>query len=138
MGLGVRLLLVEDNVMIGEAVRDHLEAAGWSVEWVLDLDSAFPAFDRGPYAFVLLDLWLPDGNGLEFLSHLRGVDDDVPVIILSAQDQYSDRVKGMMLGASGYLVKPFNLSDLDRRLGLLDPANGARASRPRPPQRPGA
>lgn len=102
--------------MIGEALRDHLVAGGWSVDWSMELQAARRAADRTTYALVLLDLHFPEGNGLELLRHLRRKSPFVPVIILSAYDQLSDRIKGLELGAADFLVKPFDLHEMIFRI----------------------
>jgi two-component system OmpR family response regulator len=112
----MNVLLVEDNVVIGDAVRDHVAARGHSVEWCLTLADATAATDAGEYSLVLLDLRLPDGNGLSLLKRLRGLSNEVPIIILTAHDQVSDQLEGFTCGATDYLVKPFGLSELDQRM----------------------
>jgi two-component system, OmpR family, response regulator len=115
----VRVLLVEDNLIIGDALRDHLVANGWRVDWSLNLHAAMMATDLQTYTLVLLDLHLPDGNGFDLLRHLRKRPQIPAVIILSAYDQLSDRVEGMKLGAVDYLVKPFDLSEMMTRIREL-------------------
>lgn len=115
----LNILLIEDNEIIGDALRDHVAAFGWTVDWVADLQSSLLAVDAADYGLVLLDLRLPDGSGLEFLHHLNAQAKTVPVIILSAYDQVSDRMQGMTLGAIDYLVKPFDLSELIARIALF-------------------
>lgn len=112
----VRVLLVEDNLMIGDALRDHVAADGWIVDWSINLRSAIAATDRCSYALILLDLHLPDGTGLDLLRHLSMRLSMPPVIILSAYDQLSDRLEGMTLGARDYLVKPFDLIEMIARI----------------------
>lgn len=112
----MRILLVEDNLIIGNALRDHVAADGWAVDWSLTLRSAMTATDLLDYTVILLDLHLPDGTGLDLLRHL-GMHPQMPsVIILSAYDQFSDRAEGMKLGAVDYLVKPFDLSEMTARI----------------------
>jgi two-component system OmpR family response regulator len=112
----VRVLLVEDNATIGNAVQDHLLAEGWAVDWSMDLRSAMAAVVAGAYSVVLLDLRLPDGSGLELLKHMGTKVDSTPVIITSAYDQLSDQMNGMNIGAVDYLVKPFGLAELTARI----------------------
>jgi two-component system OmpR family response regulator len=112
----MNVLLVEDNVVFGDAVRDHVAARGHSVEWCLTLADATAAADAGEYSLVLLDLRLPDGSGLSLLRRLRGLRNEVPIIILTAHDQVSDQLEGFSCGATDYLVKPFGLSELDQRM----------------------
>jgi two-component system OmpR family response regulator len=115
----VPVLLVEDNLIIGNALRDHVAADGWAVDWSLDLRSAIAAVDRRSYTLILLDLHLPDGTGLDLLRHLRAHLSMPPVIILSAYDQLSDRMEGLKLGAADFLVKPFNLVEMIARIDLV-------------------
>jgi two-component system OmpR family response regulator len=112
----LRILLVEDDDMIGGAVRDHVAAMSHAVDWVKRLVDADEAVGSTHYGLILLDLQLPDGSGVEFLKKLRRKPDDTPVIILTARDQISDRIEGLNSGADDYLVKPFNLDELSARL----------------------
>lgn len=115
----MRILLIEDDRVLGEAVRDQLAADGQSVDWVDRLDAAGVALATTPFDLVLLDLMLPDGRGLPFLRRLRGRGDATPVIILTALDQLSDRIEGLNAGADDYLVKPFDLAELSARIGSV-------------------
>ncbi|QFY61464.1 response regulator transcription factor [Rhizobium grahamii] len=112
----MRILLVEDDKMIGEAVRDHVIAANHAVDWVGNLGDADTAIGPVDYGLVLLDLQLPDGSGVDFLKRLRSRGMNMPVIILTARDQISDRIEGLNAGADDYLVKPFNLEELEARI----------------------
>lgn len=115
----MRLLLVEDDDMLGQAIRDHLLARGHATDWVRRLDAAEAARFATPYDGILLDLNLPDGRGLEFLRALRRSGDTTPVIIATAMDQLSMRIDGLNAGADDYLVKPFDLDELTARLGAV-------------------
>jgi two-component system OmpR family response regulator len=112
----VRILLVEDDDTIGSAVRDHIGAGAHAIDWVKTLTDATEATATVHYGLILLDLQLPDGSGLDFLKKLRRKPDETPVIILTAQDQISDRIAGLNTGADDYLVKPFNLGELSARI----------------------
>jgi len=112
----MRVLLVEDDTVLGSAVRDQIAADGHSVDWVQRLDSAGDYIFAAPYDLILLDLMLPDGLGIPFLKKLRLAGDVTPVIILTALDQISDRIDGLNAGADDYLVKPFDLQELTARL----------------------
>lgn len=112
----VRILLIEDEPYLGEAVREHLVAAGHAVDWAKRLDDAKGALPAVPYDLVLLDLHLPDGRGADLLRAMRKAGDTRPVIILTARDQISDRIAGLNAGADDYLVKPFDLDELIARL----------------------
>ena len=115
----MRILLIEDDTVLGAAVRDQIAADGQSVDWVQRLDTASDALGGAGYDLVLLDLMLPDGLGLGFLRKLRAQGDVTPVIILTALDQVSDRIDGLNAGADDYLVKPFDLAELSARIGSV-------------------
>lgn len=115
----MRILLIEDDHVLGAAVRDQIATDGHSVDWVTRLDLAGAAMRATGFDLVLLDLMLPDGRGLPFLRGLRGRGDVTPVIILTALDQVSDRIEGLNAGADDYLVKPFDLSELSARIGSV-------------------
>ena len=112
----MRVLLVEDEPHIGSAVQEHVGAAGHAVDWVRQVGAADDAVRTIAYDALLLDLHLPDGRGLDFLRNLRRRGDGVAVIILTARDQVSDRIEGLKAGADDYLVKPFDLDELNARL----------------------
>jgi two-component system OmpR family response regulator len=112
----MRVLLVEDDTILGAAVRDQIRADGHSVDWVTRLDAADDHLASASYDLILLDLMLPDGRGIPFLRGLRTRGDVTPVIILTALDQISDRIEGLNAGADDYMVKPFDLSELSARL----------------------
>ena len=115
----MRLLLIEDAVSLGEAVRDHLRADGHAVDWVTTLADADAALAAVDYPLLLLDLHLPDGRGLDLLRRLRGGGDQRAVIILTARDQITDRIDGLNAGADDYLVKPFDLRELGARVAAV-------------------
>ena len=115
----MRILLVEDDTILGAAVRDHIAAEGHSADWVGRLDRAAEHLDAAVYDLVLLDLMLPDGRGIAFLRTLRRRGDVTPVIILTALDQISDRIEGLNAGADDYLTKPFDLAELSARLAAV-------------------
>ncbi|MBV0893526.1 response regulator transcription factor [Paracoccus sp. Z118] len=115
----MRILLVEDDIILGAAVRDHIAAEGHSADWVGRLDRAAEYLDAAPYELILLDLMLPDGRGIAFLRDLRRRGDVTPVIILTALDQISDRIEGLNAGADDYLTKPFDLAELSARLAAV-------------------
>ncbi|RWX81837.1 response regulator transcription factor [Neorhizobium lilium] len=112
----MRVLLIEDDVTLGEAVRDHVTSGGNAVDWMTNLDSAASALSTTVYGLILLDLRLPDGSGITLLKDLRAKGITAPVIILTAHDQISDRIEGLNCGADDYLVKPFNLGELTARI----------------------
>ncbi|WP_269581018.1 response regulator [Roseibium sp. Sym1] len=115
----MRVLLIEDDAILGEAIRDHVVMQGHGVDWVTRLDEASLAIDAVPYELLLLDLNLPDGLGLTFLKTLRKTGNEVPVIVVTAQDQVAMRIEGLDSGADDYLVKPFDLAELRARLSAV-------------------
>ncbi|MCB1312823.1 MAG: response regulator transcription factor [Sedimentitalea sp.] len=115
----MRILLIEDDTVLGAAVRDQIVCDGQSVDWVTRLESARDTMAGTAYDLVLLDLMLPDGRGIGFLKALRARGDVTPVIILTALDQVSDRIEGLNAGADDYLVKPFDLAELSARIGSV-------------------
>ncbi len=115
----MRILLVEDEDTLAEAVAEHIRGEGHAVDCVARLDDAAAALSAVDYGLLLLDLQLPDGQGLELLRRLRRAGDRRPVIILTARDQVRDRIAGLDAGADDYLVKPFDLAELSARLGAV-------------------
>ena len=115
----MRLLLVEDDRMIGENIRDGLAQEGHAVDWVRDGAAAAAAIRAEPYGAVLLDLGLPRRDGIEVLRGVRALRNDVPVLIITARDGVADRVRGLDAGADDYLVKPFDLDELAARVRAL-------------------
>jgi two-component system response regulator QseB len=121
----MRILLVEDDPMIGEGVVSGLAGEGHAVDWVRDGAAAESAVETTPYALVLLDLGLPKRDGLEVLKSLRARKLDLPVLVMTARDTVRDRVAGLDAGADDYLVKPFDLDELSARVrALLRRASG--------------
>ena len=115
----MRVLLIEDDTVLGDAVRDQIAADGHSIDWAMRLDGAGEYLDVAAYDLILLDLMLPDGRGQPFLRALRKKGDVTPVIILTALDQISDRIEGLNAGADDYMVKPFDLSELSARVAAV-------------------
>ncbi len=115
----MRLLLVEDDAMIGEAIRAGLRRDGFTVDWVHDGETAEQVLKTEGFDVLLLDLGLPRRAGLAVLGSLRSRGDTLPVIILTARDSVSDRVQGLDAGADDYLVKPFDLDELAARIRAL-------------------
>ncbi|HZM36801.1 MAG TPA: response regulator [Burkholderiales bacterium] len=115
----MRVLVVEDDPLLGRGVQAGLEQAGFAADWVRDGVAAHAALGGSDYAAVVLDLGLPRLEGLELLRRLRGAGDRTPVLILSARDALEDRVKGLDAGADDYVVKPFQFEELAARLRAL-------------------
>ena len=115
----MRLLLVEDNNRLATLVRDGLERQGFAVDWCETLDGANDAYETYDYDLIVLDLGLPDGDGLEFVSGLRARKSHVPVLVLTARSGLDDRIIGLDAGADDYVVKPFHLPELAARCRAL-------------------
>ena len=115
----MRLLVVEDDRLLGDGIRAGLAQAGFAVDWVEDGRAAELALAAEPYAAVVLDLGLPRRSGLDVLAGLRARGNAIPVLILTARDTVADRVGGLDAGADDYLVKPFDLPELAARLRAL-------------------
>lgn len=115
----MRLLLVEDDVMIAENVRDALRAAGYTVDWAADGREGELSMDSQVYDLVLLDLGMPKKEGIALLEQYRGKGGDTPVLIITARDAIQDRIRGLDAGADDYMVKPFDLDELAARVRAL-------------------
>ena len=112
----MRVLLVEDDEMIGQSLLRALGGNGWSVDWVKEGLLAQSAMADGGYACVLLDLGLPKRDGIEVLRNARGQGDRTPVLVLTARDGIEDRITGLDIGADDYLIKPFEFRELLARM----------------------
>ena len=115
----MRILLVEDDRIIGDGVRAGLRKHGFSVDWLTDGDTARDALDAAPYDGVILDLTLPGLDGLDLLRRWRAAGRSTPVLVLTARGTLDQRVEGLNLGADDYLPKPFALEELTARLRAL-------------------
>ena len=125
----MRVLVVEDDALLGDAIQAGLKQSGYAVDWMKDGISADQALSTEPYAAVVLDLGLPRLSGLEVLRRLRSRNVPIPVLILTAMDTVDDRIKGLDAGADDYLVKPFDMGELAARLrALVRRASGKTAS----------
>jgi two-component system response regulator QseB len=112
----MRLLLVEDDPMIGAALRKGLQQEGHTVDWVTDGNGVDAALATTAFNLVVLDLGLPGKSGLEVLRDIRRQKETVPVVIVTARDAVQDRIAGLDMGADDYLVKPFDLDELAARI----------------------
>ena len=112
----MRVLLVEDDSMIGQSLVQALGGNGWSVDWVRDGELAQSALADGDYACVLLDLGLPKRDGVDVLRRARAQGDRTPVLVLTARDGLDDRIAGLDIGADDYLVKPYEFRELLARM----------------------
>jgi two-component system response regulator QseB len=115
----MRLLLIEDDPMIGAGMQQALRQDGYAVDWVRDGVAAELAVRDNRYELLLLDLGLPRRDGFEVLQRLRAGGNDLPVLVLTARDEVADRVRGLDAGADDYLVKPFDLDELGARIRAL-------------------
>lgn len=115
----MKLLLVEDELALSEALSAMLRAEGFAIDAVSTLRSATTACRISTYDVVLLDLYLPDGDGMEWLRQMRQSSNTTPVIILTARDQISDRIAGLQGGADDYVIKPFDVQELLARLSAV-------------------
>src|SRR5689334_7242076 len=115
----MRLLLVEDDVMIGEIVLDTLRAEGFAVVWVKDGAMADTALLGQSYDLVVLDLALPKKDGVEVLKSLRARKQRMPVLIATARDSVADRITGLDAGADDYVLKPYDIDELVARIRAL-------------------
>ena len=124
----MRVLVVEDDALLGDAIQAGLRQNGFVPDWVRDGAAADLALESGTHAAVVLDIGLPRRSGLEVLARLRARKDPVPVLILTARDTVEDRIAGLDAGAADYLVKPFDLGELAARLRALSRRAGGSAS----------
>jgi len=123
----MRVLLVEDDPMIGESIRKGLHQEGYSVDWVRDGAAAELALQGEPYGFALLDLGLPRKDGFSVLRGLRQRKNRLPVLIITARDAVNERVKGLDAGADDYIVKPFDFDELGARIRAVLRRHAGRA-----------
>ena len=115
----MRVLLIEDDYVLGEAIKSYIDHHGHSTDRFARLDDSREACATVRYDFILLDLNLQDGRGLDFLKELRARGDQTPVLITTAQDQIDVRIEGLNSGADDFLVKPFDLGELTARLAAV-------------------
>jgi two-component system response regulator QseB len=118
-GISVRLLLVEDDAMIGESIEEGLRSQAYAVDWVRDGVAADVAMRHTDYDLMLLDLGLPGKQGMDVLRSLRAKGNEAAVLIITARDSTQSRVEGLDSGADDYLVKPFDLDELFARVRAL-------------------
>jgi len=115
----MRLLLVEDDQMLGKAVKEALENQNYVVDWVLDAELCKLAIANTKFEIVLLDINLPDKSGLEILRELRQQQNQIPVLILTSRDGVFQKIEALDLGADDYLAKPFVVEELFARIRSL-------------------
>jgi two-component system response regulator QseB len=124
----MRILLVEDDLLLGDGIRVGLSQEGYTVDWVTDGVSASEAAEVEPFDLMVLDLNLPKRSGIEVLKTLRDRGSKMPVLILTARDTLAERVQGLDAGADDYLTKPFDLEELCARARALQRRAQGRAS----------
>jgi two-component system response regulator QseB len=124
----MRLLLIEDNEGIGKGLYSGLSQAGYAVDWVRDGETALSAFRAEEYDVAVLDVGLPRKSGIEVLDDLRASGNNVPVLILTAKDTVNDRIIGLDHGADDYMIKPFDLDELNARLRAILRRHSGRAT----------
>ena len=115
----MRILLVEDDPLLGDGIRAGLRQQGFQVDWVQDGEAAQRELRAQPYAAAVLDLGLPRMDGIDVLRSVRRVGVDFPILVLTARDAVPDRVRGLDMGADDYVVKPVDLEELGARLRAL-------------------
>jgi two-component system response regulator QseB len=115
----MRLLVIEDDEMVGASLRKGLGLAGFAVDWVTDGRAAELALANGVYDLAVLDLGLPKKDGMAILARLRAQGSTMPVLIASARDMVRDRIAGLEAGADDYVLKPFDLDELVARVRVL-------------------
>lgn len=124
----MRVLLVEDDAMIGEAIQEALQDACYAADWVKNGQTALTTLGCQHYDLVLLDLGLPGKDGLEVLSSIRAKDNPVPLLIITARDGLDDRLRGLDGGADDYVLKPFEMAELLARMRAVLRRKGGNAA----------
>jgi two-component system OmpR family response regulator len=115
----MRVLLVEDDSLLGSAIKQALIDATYTIDWVTNGNTALSTIALHDYALVLLDLGLPEKDGIDVLRTLRQQKNTVPIIIITARDSVEDRIQGLDLGADDYLIKPFLIDELQARIRAI-------------------
>ena len=123
----MRVLLVEDDAMIGEAIQQSLHDAAYAADWVKNGQTALTTLSCQHYDLVLLDLGLPGKDGLEVLANIRAKDNPVPILIITARDGLDDRIRGLDGGADDYMLKPFEMAELLARMRAVLRRKGGHA-----------
>lgn len=123
----MRILIVEDDELLGEGLVSGLSMHGFTTDWVESVADGDAALRTGGFSAVVLDVMLPDGSGHDLLKSVRGRGDRTPILLLTALDALSDRVKGLDGGADDHLGKPFELDEVAARLRALLRRGGAHA-----------
>lgn len=124
----MRVLLLEDDTMIGEAIHGALKDASYAADWVKNGQTALDTLDCQQYDLVLLDLGLPGKDGLDVLDSIRSKDNQVPLLIITARDGLDDRIRGLDGGADDYVLKPFEMAELLARMRAVLRRKGGSAT----------
>lgn len=115
----MRLLLIEDDALIGDGIQAGLNQVGYAIDWVQDAEAGEHALSIEHYEGLILDLGLPQQDGLKLLQKLRNTGNKMPVLILTARDSIHDKICGLDMGADDYMIKPFDLEELAARLRAI-------------------
>ncbi|GHS93596.1 DNA-binding response regulator [Bacteroidia bacterium] len=115
----MKILLIEDELTLAQSITAYLSGENYLCEHAATYSDANERISLYDYDCILLDLMLPDGNGLQLLETLKKRNDRTGVIIISAKDSLDDKIKGIHIGADDYLPKPFHLSELSARIYAL-------------------
>lgn len=121
----MRILLVEDNLVLAEGIQTALVREGYAVDHAVSSAQAQHMLSAESVDVMILDLGLPDEDGLHLLQRIRRAGDQLPVLILTARDSLDDKVRGLDLGGDDYLTKPFEQRELFARLRVLERRNTA-------------
>jgi DNA-binding response OmpR family regulator len=124
----MRILVVEDDPVLSDGLRAGLGMFGATLDVVETCADGRAALASSEFDALVLDLMLPDGSGLDLLTHIRERGDRTPVLLLTALDEIADRIKGLDAGADDYLGKPFDLDELRARLRAISRRQNGRAS----------
>lgn len=124
----MRVLLVEDDPMIGEAIQDTLRDESYAVDWVRNGLTIASILKATSYDLILLDLGLPGKDGQDVLAGIRARHDSIPVLIITARDALSERLRGLDGGADDYVLKPFEMQELLARMRAVLRRKGGRAA----------
>lgn len=115
----MRLLLIEDDELIGDGIQTGLNQVGYAIDWVQDAEAGEHALNVESYDGLILDVGLPRQNGLSLLKNLRSAGNELPVLMLTARDSIYDKIRGLDTGADDYMIKPFDLEELAARLRAI-------------------
>ncbi len=116
----MRILLIEDDVALSDALAKSLRSEGYAVDCVFNGKTALLALANDECNMAILDLGLPDMDGLDVLGKIRKQKNNIPVLILTARDTMNDKINGLDTGADDYLAKPFDMSELLARLRVME------------------